>query len=77
MERFLIYNNAKCHLVLDRRIHGKSPDGPQFILKKCPACGGDWSSSCPSCAQALAMKVVGGLPHTCCDRKPDARARAA
>jgi hypothetical protein len=78
MERFLICNNLKCHFVLDRRINGQSPDGAQFILRKCPACGGDWSPTCPSCAQALAMKMEGGLPHSaCCNRKPDAGARAA
>jgi hypothetical protein len=78
MERFLICNNPTCHFILDRRINGKSQDGAQLILKKCPACGGDWSSTCPSCAQPLAMKMVGGLPRSvCCDRKPDAGARAA
>jgi len=78
MERFLICNNPKCHFVLDRRINGKSLDGAQLILKRCPACGGAWSSTCPSCAQNLAVKLVDGLPHSvCCDRKPPASARAA
>ena len=78
MERFLICNNPKCHLVLVRRINGKSQDGAQLILKKCPACGGDWSSIGPSCTQTLAVKLVAGLPHSvCCDRKPHANARAA
>jgi hypothetical protein len=78
MERFLICNNPKCRFVLDRRIDGKSLDGAQFILKNCPVCGGDWSSTCPSCALPLAMKLVDDLPQSvCCDRKPDAAARAA
>jgi len=78
MERFLICNNPKCHFVLDRRINGKSLDGAQLILKKCPACGSDWSSTCPSCNQALAVKLVAGLPYSvCCDHKPHANARAA
>jgi hypothetical protein len=78
MERFLVCNNPSCHFVLDRRVNGKSLDGAQLILKKCPACGGDWSATCPSCAQSLAVKVVAGLPHSvCCDRKQVASARAA
>jgi hypothetical protein len=78
MERFLVCKNPKCHFVLDRRINGKSPDGAHLILKKCPACGGEWSSTCPSCAQPLDMKLVRGLPHAvCCDRKLDANVRAA
>ena len=78
MDHFLVCNNPKCHFVLDRRINGRTVDGAHLILKKCPACGGAWSTTCPSCAQALAVKLVGGLPHfACCDRKPDANARAA
>lgn len=77
MERYLICENLKCRFVLDRRIDGKSLDGAA-ILKKCPACGGAWSSTCPSCSQTLAIKLAGELPHTvCCDRKPNAKARAA
>ena len=75
MERFLICNNSKCHFVLDRRIDGKSLNGAHLMLKKCPDCGGDWSSTCPSCARPLAMKLVEGLPQSkCCDRKADVRA---
>jgi hypothetical protein len=78
MERFLICNNPSCRFVLDHRVNGKSVNGAQLILKKCPACGGAWSSTCPSCAQALSVKMVGELPHSvCCDRKPAASARAA
>jgi hypothetical protein len=78
MERFLVCNNPSCHFVLDRRVNGKSQDGAQLILKKCPACGGNWSATCPSCAHSLAVKLVAGLPHAvCCDRKPHADARAA
>jgi hypothetical protein len=77
MERYLICENAKCRFVLDRRIDGKSLDGAD-IVKKCPACGGAWSPSCPACSQTLAVKLVGELPHIiCCDRKPNAKARAA
>lgn len=78
MERYSICENPKCHFVLDRRINGKSLDGAQLILKKCPTCGGDWSSTCPSCRLTLAVKLVGGLPYAvCCDRRPHAKARAA
>ncbi len=78
MEHFLICNNSECHFVLDRRINGRSLDGAQLILKKCPACGGDWSSTCPSCAQALVVKLVAGLPQSgCCDRKLASSVRAA
>lgn len=78
MERFVVCNNPSCRFILDRRIDGKSLDGAQLILKKCPACGGDWSLTCPACSQALATKVVGGLPHSvCCEGKPNAKARAA
>ena len=78
MERFLVCNNSKCHFVLDRRINGKSKDGAQVTLKKCPSCGGDWSATCPSCSQPLVTKMVGGLPHTvCCERRPSVKARAA
>jgi hypothetical protein len=74
MERFLICNNPKCHFVLDRRINGKSFDGAHLMLKKCPDCGGDWGSACPSCARPLAMKLVAGLPQSTCDCKADVRA---
>ena len=78
MEHFLICENPKCRFILDRRIDGKSQDGAEVILKQCPACGRNWSSTCPSCSLTLAIKLVGGLPHTvCCDRKPSAKARAA
>jgi hypothetical protein len=78
MERFLVCSNPGCRFILDRRINGKSLDGAQLILKKCPACGSDWSSLCPACTRPIAMKLVGGLPHpVCCDRWPIAKARAA
>jgi hypothetical protein len=78
MERFLVCNNSSCHFVLDRRINGKSPDGAQLVLQKCPECGGDWSTTCPSCLQPVAMKLVGELPHlVCCARQPDQKTRAA
>ncbi len=78
MQRYLICDNPNCRFVLDRRINGKSLDGAQLLLQKCPACGGNWSSTCPTCSLTLAVKLVGGLPHTtCCERKPQAKARAA
>jgi predicted amidophosphoribosyltransferase len=77
MNHFLVCKNPACRFVLDRRIDGKSFDSLQ-LLKKCPDCGGDWSSSCPRCGQALAMKMVDGLPYaSCCGQKLRARARAA
>jgi predicted nucleic acid-binding Zn ribbon protein len=70
MDRFLICDNSKCRFMLDRRINGRSLDGLQHMVRQCPSCGGSWSSTCPSCGQALAVKLVGGLPHSvCCDRK--------
>lgn len=78
MDHYFICSNPKCRFVLDRRIDGKSLDGAHLVLKKCPACGGDWSSTCPSCSLALVVRLVGGVPHTaCCERKSHAKARAA
>jgi len=78
MKHYLICENPKCRFVLDRRINGKSLDGAHLVLRKCPGCGGAWSSTCPACRQTLAIRMVGGLPHlVCCDRKPLAKARAA
>jgi len=78
MERFLVCKNPKCHFVLDRRINGQSVDGAHHILRKCPACGGAWSSNCPSCGQPLDMRLVGGIPQSvCCTGKTHTRARAA
>lgn len=78
MDRFLVCDNPKCRFILDRRLNAKSLDGAQSILKKCPSCGGSWSSSCPSCGQPLAVKSVHGLPHiTCCAPKPHSAARVA
>lgn len=78
MNRFLICDNPKCRFMLDRRLNGQSLDGVQSILKNCPSCGADWSSNCPSCGQALAVKLIDGLPHSsCCERKAHAKVRAA
>lgn len=78
MDHYSICENPGCRYILDRRVNGKSLHDPQFILKKCPACGGAWSSTCPSCGQALAMKLLGGLPYSaCCGRKLHAKAKAA
>ena len=71
MSRFLVCENAKCRFLLDRRINGSSMDGVRTIVKKCPACGGSWSSTCPTCGHELAVKMSGGLPHpVCCEDAP-------
>lgn len=78
MSHFLICKNERCRFVLDRRLNGKSLILAPTILKECPACGGPWSSACPFCGQALAIKLLRGIPHTaCCSRTLHAEARAA
>lgn len=78
MDHYLICSNSKCRFILDRLINGKSMDGAHLVLKKCPACGGDWTSICPSCSLTLAVRLTGGVPHAaCCERKAHAKARAA
>lgn len=78
MYKYLVCCNPECRFILDRRVNGTSLDGVQKILKTCPACGSDWSSSCPYCGQALAVNFVDGLPHSaCCGHKLRAEVRAA
>lgn len=78
MAHFLICDNPECRFIVDLRVNGRTLNGTQFILKKCPLCGGNWSSTCPSCNQPLAVKMVNGLPHSaCCQHKTAAGARAA
>jgi hypothetical protein len=78
MVHFLICENPKCRFILDRRLNGRSRGEPQLIVKKCPDCGAGWSATCPTCHQPLAVKFVGGAPHTvCCARKPHVKAQAA
>lgn len=78
MTRFLICDNPQCRFIMDLRVNGRTLNGTQFILKKCPSCGGSWSPTCPSCHQALVVKEVRGLPHSaCCQSRPAAGARAA
>lgn len=78
MTRFLICDNSKCRFIMDLRVNGRILNGTQFIVKKCPDCGGSWSSTCPSCNRPLAVKVVAGRPHSvCCAQKTSASARAA
>lgn len=73
MDRYFICNNPRCRFVLDRRIDGRMSHDAHVVLKNCPACGGTWSSICPTCNCSLAVRMVGGLPHVaCCDRKPGA-----
>ena len=78
MNQFLICENAKCRFLLDRRLNGRSMDGVRTIVKNCPDCGGGWSSTCPTCGQALAVKVTGGQAHpVCCEHRPQHSTRAA
>jgi predicted amidophosphoribosyltransferase len=70
MSSFMICTNASCRFLLDRRLNGRSMDGVRKIVKTCPDCGGDWSSTCPGCGQALAVKITNGLPHSvCCEHR--------
>jgi hypothetical protein len=66
MARYLNCENPRCRFILDRRMNGKLLGDPQLILKKCPECGGAWSSTCPCCAQPLTLKLIHGLPHATC-----------
>jgi hypothetical protein len=78
MNHFLVCENPGCRFILDRRVNGESLDGVRKILKECPGCGSDWSSSCPFCEQTLTVSFVAGLPHSaCCGHKLRAEARAA
>lgn len=78
MAHFLICDNPRCRFIMDLRVNGRTLNGTQFIVKKCPACGGNWSANCPSCNQALAVRLIGGLPHSvCCEHKPSTGSRAA
>jgi predicted amidophosphoribosyltransferase len=70
MDKYLVCSNPGCLFILDRRVNGTSLDGVQKILKTCPACGSDWSSSCPYCADPLTVNFVEGLPcSACCGHK--------
>lgn len=78
MNHFLVCENPECRYILDRRVNGESLDGVRKIVKQCPECGGDWSSTCPFCDQALTISFVGGLPHSACrGHRLRAEARAA
>jgi hypothetical protein len=78
MNHFLVCENPRCRFILDRRVNGQSLDGARKILKECPACGGNWSSSCAFCGRVLIVSFVNGLPHTaCCRHKLRAEAKAA
>lgn len=78
MDHLLICENPSCRFVLDRRINGKLLGNPQLILKKCPACRGEWSSICPFCGQSLTVKLINGLLHlTCCGKRLHPEAKAA
>jgi hypothetical protein len=77
MDRYLVCDNPQCRHLLDRKINGEYFGEPQLFVKKCPSCGGNWSTVCPSCHQSLAVKSVGGLPHIACCQTPHRNARAA
>lgn len=78
MSHFFICKNEHCRFVLDRHVNGQSLPLSPSILKECPACGSPWSSTCPLCGHALAIRLIGGLPHTaCCGRTLHAEAQAA
>jgi hypothetical protein len=78
MNHFLICENQRCRFILDRRVNGESLDGVRKILRQCPTCGSDWSSSCPFCDEALTINFVDRLPHTaCCGRRLRVEAKAA
>jgi hypothetical protein len=73
----VICKNPRCRFILDRRIDGKSLDNAR-VLKKCPAGAGDWTSICPCCGQALAVKLIDELPYpSFCGQKLSAKAQAA
>ena len=70
MTRFLVCANAHCRFLLDSRVDGLPHLAAQSLLPECPACGGNWSSTCPSCGQPVTVKTADGLPRlACCDRK--------
>jgi len=70
MTRFLVCANAQCRFLLDSRVEGSPHLAAQSVIPKCPACGGSWSSTCPSCGQPLAVKSEDGLPRlACCSPK--------
>ena len=78
MNHFLVCENPSCRFILDRRINGESLDGVRKILKQCPECGSDWSSSCPFCDQTLSVSFIGGIPHSgCCGQRLRVEVKAA
>jgi hypothetical protein len=78
MDHFLLCKNPSCRFLLDRRLNGRSPDNSELILKKCPACGGAWSSTCPFCGRALSVSFADGFPHSaCCEQRLRGEAQAA
>jgi hypothetical protein len=76
MNRVSICANPECRFILDLRLNGRSMDGVRSIVSVCPECGSAWSSDCPFCSQALALKFVAGVPQSeCCGRKLRAEVR--
>ena len=78
MNHFLVCENPECRFIIDRRVNGESLDGLRRILKECPACKSEWSSSCPNCSQSLTVSFIDGVPYSsCCGHKLRAEAKAA
>jgi hypothetical protein len=69
MGSYSICRNPNCRFVLDRRVNGKPLNALRLILKKCPACSGEWSSLCPFCGKDVAVELSDGhLQMQCCGR---------
>jgi hypothetical protein len=78
MAHFLNCENPRCRFILDLRLNGKVLSDPQRIVKRCPACGGAWSSTCPCCDRPLSIKLIHGLLHAaCCDKRLHPQSMAA
>jgi len=55
MEHFLICGNPFCRFVLDLQEVRKPLRRAQLLLKECPECGAQWSTTCPFCAEPLSV----------------------
>jgi len=75
MTRFLVCVNPQCRFLLDSRVDGLPRVAAQSLLPKCPACGGNWSATCPSCGQPVSVGSVDGLPRLACCGRQDASER--
>ncbi len=78
MSPFLICENPKCHMVLDLRESGRELRSPEAAFAACSECGGQWSSTCPYCAEPLDVDREVGPPRCLkCRRKLGAEAASA